>query len=64
MSKVWRDAYDEAASYDLLRDAKMLSCAPPEWIEHNREWIEEARELLNDALAKADRTVSKMEVVG
>lgn len=37
---------------DLLRDAKMLSCAPREAIEHNREWIEEGRELLNDALAK------------
>lgn len=57
MSKVWREAFDEteAATYDLLRDAKMLSCAPREAIEHNREWIEEARELLNDALAKADR---------
>ena len=57
MSKVWREACDdaEAATYCLLRDAKMLSCAPPAFIEHNREWIEEARELLNDALAKADR---------
>lgn len=57
MSKVWREAFDETEglTYDLLRDAKMLSCAPREAIAHNREWIEEARELLNDALAKAER---------
>jgi hypothetical protein len=57
MSKVWREACDEAeaAAYCLLRDAKMLSCAPQAVIEHNREWIEEARELLNDALAKTTR---------
>lgn len=41
------------AAYDILRDAKYLSCAPREAIQHNQEWIEEARELLNDALAKA-----------
>lgn len=60
MSKVWREACEEseAAIYCLVRDAKLLSCAPPEVIEHNREWIEEAREQLNDALAKADRVAA------
>ena len=57
MSKVWREHFEEteAATYCLLRDAKLLSCASREAIEHNREWIEEARELLNDALAKISR---------
>jgi hypothetical protein len=43
----------EVAAYDILRDAKYLSCAPREAIRNSQEWIEEARELLNDALAKA-----------
>lgn len=43
----------EVAAYDILRDAKYLSCAPREAIQHNQEWLEEARELLNDALSKA-----------
>ena len=57
MAKVWREHFDEAeaATYCLLRDAKFMSCASREVIEHNREWLEEARELLNDALAKASR---------
>ena len=45
----------EAATYDLLRDAKYLSVAPKYVISHNRDWIVEARELLNDALAKVER---------
>ena len=43
----------EVTAYDILRDAKLLVCAPREAIQHNADWIEEARELLNDALAKA-----------
>lgn len=45
----------EDAAYELVREAKFVSCAQPEMIAHNLEWIEEARELLNDALAKAGR---------
>lgn len=57
MSKVWREAFEEAeaAGYCLIRDAKLLSCAPREILEQNREWIEEARDLLNDALDRAGK---------
>lgn len=43
----------EVVAYDILRDAKLIVCAPREAIQHSADWIEEARELLNDALAKA-----------
>jgi hypothetical protein len=45
----------EDAAYDILREAKFISCAPSEILAHNAEWLEEAREFLNDALAKASR---------
>jgi hypothetical protein len=57
MSKVWREACDETeeAIYCLTRDAKLLSCAPSQIIEHNREWIEEARDFLSEALERAGK---------
>lgn len=45
----------EYVAHDLVRDARIMACAPREVITHNRECIEEARELLNDALAKVMR---------
>jgi hypothetical protein len=45
----------ESAVYEVLREAKYLSCASPSTLAGSSEWIEEARELLNDAIAKAHR---------
>jgi hypothetical protein len=57
MKSMWMDecAEVESAVYEVLREAKYLSCASPSTLAGSGEWLEEARELLNDAIAKAAR---------
>lgn len=57
VKSLWMDecAEVESAVYDVLKDAKYLSCAPSSTLAGSLEWLEEARELLNDAIAKAAR---------
>lgn len=60
VKSLWMDecAEVESAVYEVLREAKYLSCARPDVLAGSAEWLSEARELLNDAIAKAERAES------
>ena len=63
VKSLWMDtqAEVESAVYDVVQDAKYLTCAPAEILAESQDWLEEARELLNDAIAKATRVREGVE---
>lgn len=63
VKSLWMDECSEVESavYDVVQDAKYLTCAPAEMLAEGLDFLEEARELLNDAIAKASRVYQGIE---